>query len=155
VNSNVRLQMRTFLRATVLCGAVATSSCALAGAPAFTGEWQIDLRSPAQKRAHVDCGAAGFKLEQSGDKVTGTHWMVTPGCGRENEGGDETVSGVVRDGAATLTVTSGRNGEVVRGRAKREGSSLRWQVLEQLKPGEPAGDSGLILHQGLLRRVGS
>lgn len=55
--------------------------------------------------------------------------------------------------SALLLVTSGRNGEVVRGRAIREGSNLRWQVLEQVKPGEAERDTGLILGRGLLRRV--
>jgi len=148
----VRLQMRTARLTAVLIVAAAVLSPALADAPAFTGEWQIDLRTSAERRAGIDCGAAGFKLAQFGDRITGSHWMVTPGCGRENEGGDETVVGVVRDGAALLTVTSARNGEVVRGRATREGPNLRWQVLEELKRGEPEGDSGLILHKGLLRK---
>ncbi|MDB5907799.1 MAG: hypothetical protein JWP34_1913 [Massilia sp.] len=69
-----------------------------------------------------------------------------------NEGGEGSVTGVVRRGAAILTVTSGRNGETVRGRATREGANLRWRVLKELKRGEPEGDSGLILYEGLLRR---
>lgn len=125
---------------------------ASAGQP-FTGEWEIDLRTPAEMKAGAECGAASFKLQQAGDKVTGEHAMATVGCGRLNEGGEGTVEGTARGNTALLLVTSGRNGEVVRGRAIREGSNLRWQVLEQIKAGEPEGDSGLILGRGLLRRV--
>jgi hypothetical protein len=119
----------------------------------FTGEWEIDLRTPAQRRAGAECGSANFKLAQIGDKVTGDHSMATVGCGRLNEGGEGTVEGIAAGNTALLQVTSGRNGEVVRGRAVREGANLRWQALEQVKPGEPEGDSGLILGRGLLRRV--
>jgi hypothetical protein len=119
----------------------------------FTGEWEIDLRTPSERKAGVECGTANFKLTQSGEKVTDDHTMATAGCGRLNEGGEGTVEGLARGNTAILIVTSGRNGEVVRGRAIREGSSLRWQVLEELKAGEPEGDSGLILHRGILRRV--
>lgn len=119
----------------------------------FTGQWEIDVRTPAEKKARAECGSAYFKLRQSGDKVTGEHAMAAVGCGRLNEGGDGTVEGIARGNTAVLLVTSGRNGEVVRGRAMREGNTLRWQVLEQVKPGEPEGDSGLILSRGLLRRV--
>lgn len=141
------------LTTTLVAAALLASSGVLAAEP-FTGEWKIDLRTPAERRSGADCGGAGFKLVQDGDRITGSHWMVTVGCGRQNEGGDETVVGVVRRGEAILTVTSGRNGEVVRGRATREGPNLRWRVVEELKPGDTEGDSGLILHRGLLRRAG-
>jgi hypothetical protein len=119
----------------------------------FTGEWQIDLRTRAERRAGAECGFANFKLIQRGDKVTGEHSMATVGCGRLNEGGEGTVEGIASGNTALLLVTSGRNGEVVRGRAVREGANLRWQTSEQVKPGEPEGDSGLILGRGVLQRV--
>jgi hypothetical protein len=91
------------------------------------------------------------------DKQAKKWWAITrwlqPRCGRLNEGGEGTVQGVARSSSAVLVVTSGRNGQVVRGHAIREGSSLRWQVLEELEAGEPEGDSGLILHRGILRKV--
>ena len=118
----------------------------------FTGEWQIDLRTRAERLADAECGSAKFTLVQNGDKITGEHSMATGGCGRLNEGGEGTVEGIATGNTATLLVTSGRNGEVVRGRTVREGANLRWQTFEQVKPGEPEGDSGLILDRGLLRR---
>lgn len=120
----------------------------------FTGEWAIDLRTPAERNASATCGTASFKLTQAGEKVTGDHRMATVGCGRVNEGGEGTVEGMARGNVAILVVKSGRNGEVVRGRAIREGSSLAWQVLEQLHAATPEGDSGLILYSGFLRKVG-
>jgi hypothetical protein len=126
---------------------------AVAAEQPFTGEWKIDLRTLAEKKSNAECGTASFKLRQTGEKITGEHSMATVGCGRLNEGGEGTVDGVARGNTAVLTVTSARNGQVVRGRATREASGLRWQVLEELKPGKPTGDSGLILQQGLLRKI--
>lgn len=119
----------------------------------FTGMWEIDLRTTAEKRAGAECGKASFKLSQEGERVTGDHTMATVGCGRLNEGGEQSIQGVARGNTAILVVTSGRNGEVVRGQAIREGSRLRWQILEILKAGEPAGDSALILHHGMMSRI--
>jgi len=79
--------------------------------------------------------------------------MATPRCGRMNEGGEGTVKGLVLGSTAVLTVTSGRNGQIVLGSAKIVGDSLHWQVSEEIKAGEPEeGDPGLILQSGVLRR---
>lgn len=78
--------------------------------------------------------------------------MATPGCGRLNEGGEGTVKGVVVGRAAVLVVTSGRNGAIVLGRATLHGSFLDWKTLEDIKQGEPEGDSPLILGKGRLAR---
>ena len=78
--------------------------------------------------------------------------MATPRCGRMNEGGEGTVKGIVVGRTAVLAVTSGRNGQVVLGTAQLRGASLHWQVTEEIKAGEPEGDSGLILQDGVLRR---
>ncbi len=126
--------------------ATATTSAPLP----FTGNWQIDLRSPKERKQNVECGGAYFKLLQLGDKVTGDHGFVTAGCGRQNEGGEQTVRGVVVGSTAVLVVTSGRNGGMVLGRATRQGNNLYWVTLEELRPGEPEGDSPLILGEGIL-----
>jgi hypothetical protein len=152
VNSNVRSHMNACRLRSLLWACLLIVGSAFAEQP-FTGEWEIDLRTPAERKAGAACGNANFKLTQTGGKVTGDHSMAAVGCGRLNEGGEGTVEGVARGNTAILVVTSGRNGQVVRGRAMREGSSLRWQVLEEVKPGEAEGDSGLILHRGILRRV--
>ena len=132
------------------CLMVSTFS-AVHAAP-FDGTWTIDLRSAAEKMSKAECGMATFVLKQDGKQVTGDHQMATVNCGRLNEGGNDTVQGTARGNSADLTVTSGRNGQVVRGRATRTGNFLRWKVTEQIKPGEPEGDSGLILWQGTLER---
>jgi hypothetical protein len=118
----------------------------------FTGTWSIDLRTPAEKKDKVECGTAVFKLSQAGAKIVGDHAMATPGCGRMNEGGEASVKGLVLGGTAVLTVTSARNGQIVLGSAKVRGDSLHWQVSEEIKAGEPEGDSGLILQSGVLHR---
>jgi hypothetical protein len=115
----------------------------------FTGVWSIDFRTPAERERKEECGIATVTLKQTGDKITGSHAMATVGCGRLNEGGEGTVQGVVVDGAADLVVTSGRNGAVAKGTAKLERGALRWKMVEEIKPGEPQGDS-LIFWDGLL-----
>ena len=149
--SNVRSPMfRT--RSTALLFALSSLATTPASAqPSFTGNWYIDLRSSEQRQQKAECGEAYFKLLQVGDQVTGDHGFVTVGCGRLNEGGEETVKGVVVGATAVLVVTSGRNGGMVLGKAARRGDNLYWVTLEELKPGEPEGDSLLILGEGLLK----
>ena len=118
----------------------------------FSGTWEIDLRTPEERINKVECGVAAFKLHQSGRKISGNHWFATPSCGRMNEGGEGTVKGYVLGHTAFLVVTSARNGAIVMGRADRVGNSLRWLLLDDIKPGEPGGDSPLILTQGTLQR---
>lgn len=120
----------------------------------FSGTWTIDLRSASERKANIECGSATFNLKQVGKQITGEHSFATIGCGRLNEGGEGTVQGSVHNGKAMLMVTSGRNGAVVRGMAERKGAHLVWQTLEQVRPGDPEGDSPLILGHGVLHRVG-
>jgi hypothetical protein len=117
----------------------------------FSGKWSIDLRSPTERKRNVECGSASFSLSQIGDRVSGSHEFATPGCGRLNEGGDGTVKGFVIGSTAVLVVTSGRNGAIVMGRAVRKGNSLHWQIQEEIRQGEPEGDSPLIFGQGILK----
>lgn len=131
-----------------------TLFCGSAGAQqaAFTGNWKIDLRTPEERRQKVECGEAYFQLEQIGERVSGEHGLATAGCSRLNEGGKNTVKGVATGRTAILVVTSGRNGAIVLGRAARIGNKLQWTTLDEIKPGEPAGDPALILGNGLLLR---
>lgn len=121
----------------------------------FTGTWSLDLRSASQREQGVECGVATFSLNQTGNLIVGDHTFATPGCGRLNEGGEGTVKGTVTGNSATLIVTSGRNGAVVRGRATLDGRLLHWITLEELKAGEPPGDSPLILGKGTLTLEGA
>ena len=118
----------------------------------FSGSWQIDLRTQAERISKVECGVATFELRQTGKKISGNHTFATPNCGRLNEGGEGTVKGYAIGQTAFLVVTSGRNGAIVIGRADRVKNSLRWLVLDEVKAGEPEGDSGLILSHGTLQR---
>ncbi len=117
----------------------------------FSGVWTKDLRTKAEIKNKTECGSALFELKQTGDQITGSHSFATAGCGRLNEGGEGTVRGVVVGDTAVLTVISGRNGAVVLGRAKRKGNVLHWQYLDEIKSGEPEGDSPLILNTTTLR----
>lgn len=124
----------------------------LAQQSSFTGTWLIDLRSSDERERSVECGMAIFELTQVGDVITGSHAFATPGCGRVNEGGPEAVKGKVTGASAVLVVTSARNGAVVEGKATLNGDQLQWQTLQEIKPGDPAGDSALILEKGTLHR---
>lgn len=129
-------------------GGMAISACA--AEVDFTGNWSIDLRSKAQRNRGIECGRASFSLSQVGNKISGDHAFSTPGCGRLNEGTEGAVKGVVIGSTAVLVVTSGRNGAVVMGIAKRNGNLLHWNTEEEIRPGEPEGDSSLILGKGVL-----
>ncbi|HEY9101941.1 hypothetical protein [Chitinimonas sp.] len=118
----------------------------------FSGRWFIDLRSKEERKAKVECGSAEFYLVQKGKKITGQHTFATPQCGRMNDSEEETVKGEVIGSTAILTVTSGRNGAVVRGKAVLQKGALHWQVLEEIKAGDVEGDSALILEKGILVR---
>ena len=118
----------------------------------FAGVWSIDLRTPTERKEKVECGTAVFFLTQTGTKIVGDHSMATPRCGRMNEGGEGTVKGIVIGETAVLTVTSGRNGQIVLGTARIQADSLDWKVSEEIRAGEPEGDSGLILQRGVLHR---
>jgi hypothetical protein len=121
--------------------------------PSFSGTWNIDLRSTEERKLHFECGAATFELAQVGDKVSGNHYMSTPQCGRINEGGEGTVKGIAVGNTAILVVTSGRNGAIVLGRAKLKGDTLQWETTEEIRGGDPEGDSPLILSKGTLIRL--
>lgn len=135
--------------------AIATAFCLSAAnaAPSnFSGDWFVDLRTPTEREKKLECGSAEFSLTQTGDRIVGSHSMATVGCGRLNEGGAETVKGVVVAGTAVLVVTSARNGAVVMGTGTLRGGELHWQTLDEIRPGEPEGDSPLILGRGVLVR---
>jgi hypothetical protein len=124
----------------------------LARSEDFTGVWSIDSRTNEQRKNHVECGAAFFTLTQINNTITGTHDFATAYCGRLNESG--AVEGFVKGSTATLVVTSGRNGEKVKGRAILKNDKLYWKVLKRLSPGDPPND-GLILAKGVLTRKNS
>jgi len=132
--------------------ALAAATAAAAGKN-FTGTWVIDLRTEQMKRSGVECGNASFTLEQRGENITGEHAFATAGCGRLNEGGAGTVSGIAVGNTAVLVVTSGRNGAMVLGKATLRGGSLHWESGPELNPGEPPEDSPLILGSGVLKRA--
>jgi hypothetical protein len=88
---------------------------------------------------------------QKGKRICGDHSFCTPGCGRCNEGDPGSVKGKLVGSTAILVVTSGRNGAIVKGKATRKGNTINWVTLEDIKPGEPEGDSPLILDKGTLK----
>ena len=143
-----------FTRRVLLISATALATQGVQATDAkFSGTWSIDLRTPEQKAKNAECGEASFVLKQVGKEITGSHTMATVGCGRLNEGGEGTVKGQVVGSRALLLVTSGRNGATVKGVATLRNNVLFWKTQEEVKAGEPAGDSPLILGKGSLTKV--
>lgn len=64
------------------------------------------------------------------------------------------MKGIAVGSTAMLVVTSGRNGAIVLGRAKLNRGLLQWEATEEIRAGEPEGDSPLILSKGMLIRSG-
>ena len=118
----------------------------------FSGVWSVDTKTTEQRARKAECGEASFALKQVGITITGSHAMATADCGRLNEGGENTVKGYVTGKQAKLTITSGRNGAVVKGVASMKGDKLHWRTIKEVKAGDPANDSPLILHRGVLTR---
>jgi hypothetical protein len=143
--------MHSCARSCITLLSLAWSTLAIPAQPPFTGKWEIELRTQSQRKQNVECGNASFALVQVGDQITGSHSMATAGCARINEGGDGTVKGVVVGTTAVLVVTSGRNGAIVMGTATLRAGSLHWRTVDEIRAGEPQGDSPLILGQGVLR----
>ena len=143
-----------FTRRVLLISATALATQGVQATDAkFSGTWSIDLRTPEQKAKNAECGEASFVLKQVGKEITGSHTMATVGCGRLNEGGEGTVKGQVVGSRALLLVTSGRNGATVKGVATLRNNVLFWETKKEVKAGEPAGDSPLILGKGSLTKV--
>ncbi len=140
--------MRTRLFFTVL---MALSVTAQASDISFSGAWSVDLRTPQEQKQKIECGTAEFRLIQKGQNISGSPSFATPGCGRLDEGGEDSVKGVAIGDTAVLTVRSGRNGAIVLGKATRSGTYLDWQILDTIQAGE-SGDSPLILHKARLTR---
>jgi hypothetical protein len=147
--------MKIIPRALVVLALVIRPTIATSTETNFSGTWTIDLRTPAERISKAECGGATFTLKQTDDRIVGEHTFATVGCGRLNEGGEGTVKGVVVGSTAVLIVTSGRNGAVVFGVATIVGGRLKWDVLDEIKSGEPEGDSPLILQHGMLSREAS
>ena len=93
-----------------------------------------------------------FELKQAGERVTGEHSFATVRCGRLNKGPCNSVKGVAMGREAVLSGTSCRTGAIVIGKAERRGRNLHWRTVAEVTPGEPEGDSPLILGEGTLLR---
>jgi hypothetical protein len=114
--------------------------------PTFDGTWEY--RKCFSKK-EFDCESYSFELRQAGDQVCGQHSGSTRQLSQLNEGGP--VRGIVVGKVAVLTVTSGRNNEIVIGKATLRGKDLFWQQSATVKEGE--GDIGLIFGGGILKRL--
>jgi len=114
--------------------------------PIFNGTWEY--RKCFSKK-EFDCESYYFELRQVGDQICGQHSGSTRQLSQLNEGGP--VRGIVVEKVAVLTVTSGRNNQIVIGKATLRGADLVWQQSTTVREGE--GDIGLIFGGGILKRL--
>ena len=96
------------------------------------------------------CVSFYFELVQKGERIYGEHSGSTAGLGRLNEGGP--VRGIAVGKVALLTVKSGRNDEIVLGKATIAGNNLSWTVVETISEGNPSVDA-LIFNRGILKKT--
>jgi uncharacterized protein len=116
----------------------------------FSGQWHLNL---CDKNISEKCGGFTVYLIQTGKKICGDHFFVTPGGGRLNEGAPRSIIGsVAQNNVANIVITSGRNGAVFRVRAIENDGILNWEIIEEIKHGQE-DDSALVLDKGNLRRV--
>lgn len=115
----------------------------------FSGQWHLEL---CDKRVSEQCGGFTVYLVQTGKKICGDHFFVTPGLGRLNEGAPRSIIGTITGNVADIVITSGRNGTVFRVRAMVKDDVLRWEIVEEVERGAE-GDSALVLDKGSLKRV--
>ena len=115
----------------------------------FSGQWHIEL---CDKNINEECGGFTLYLIQTGEKICGDHFFATPGGGRLNEGSPCSIIGsVTENNVANIIITSGRNGAVYRARVIKDGDTLNWKIIEEIKPGSE-GESALVLDYGNLQR---
>lgn len=115
----------------------------------FSGQWHLEL---CDKGISEKCGGFTVYLIQTGKKICGDHFFVTPGGGRLNEGVPRSIIGSITDSnVANIVITSGRNGAVFRVQAIESGDILSWEVMDEIKHGAE-DDSALVLDKGSLKR---
>ena len=121
------------MRLPILLALCLSSPAALAeaGAGDLGGVW-TGWQCPAGVR--LDPGkCANFVLElfQKDGKLCGTHVYATAGASQMDEGGEmPSLIGEVADGAAAVTVQSGRSPARIRAELKLANGRLQWRRLE-------------------------
>lgn len=107
----------------------------------FEGVWSTKWCDTS--RPDSECGGFTALLVQQGDRLCGRFSGVRPGVTQVDEGGPQSVRGLVVNGTAVVAAMSGRNEGTYLVRLDREGQHLRWRLLEQV--GSPDnGDIQLI-----------
>jgi hypothetical protein len=147
-NCHTTLLVKKMIKQLLVCALALSCTCAWSAPRDFAGRWTIDWRTPQQRLKKIECGTATFDLTQAGDRIAGMHSYATIGCGRLNEGG--AVHGIAVGKTAVLVVTSGRNGDIVVGKAKRSGNGLEWEISDWVTA--TGIDEALILQKGILAR---
>jgi hypothetical protein len=136
--------MKTFTGLCILFAALLFAGTAKAGE--FDGTWEY--RKCFSKK-EGDCDSYYFSLVQKSDRLCGQHSGSSRELNQLNEGGP--VHGIVVGKTAVLTVTSGRNGEIVLGKANLIAKNLRWETVQRIY--EAKSDDALILDRGVLKKM--
>lgn len=133
------------LAALLACISLQASASASTGARGetvrFEGVWSTKWCDTS--RPDGECGGFTALLVQQGDRLCGRFSSARPGLTQVDEGGAQSVRGLVVNGAAVVAAMSGRNEGTYLVRLDREGQDLRWRLHEQV--GAPDnGDIQLI-----------
>ena len=124
-----------------LQASASASTAALSETVRFEGVWSTKWCDTS--RPDSECGGFTALLVQQGDRLCGRFSGVRPGLTQVDEGGPQSVRGLVVNGTAVVAAVSGRNEGTYLVRLDREGQRLRWRLLEQV--GAPDnGDIQLI-----------
>jgi hypothetical protein len=131
-NGVTRISLCFLLASSALLIACASSSAEPVGAKAnFNGGWSIKWCD--KKNPKLDCGGFNITLIQEGDRICGDFGGALVNLRQIDEG---TIVGTAVGNTAVLAVESNRNGSISLVRAKVNGNSLQWNVVDQVRRGD-------------------
>lgn len=132
-----------------LCGSPQAPASTSPAQASFEGIWSVNWCD----RDHPDSDCGGFTalLVQDGERVCGRFGAARPGLTQIDEGEPRSVRGVVVKGSAVVVVTSGRSDGSYLVRLDREGSNMRWRMVEQVGVPDNADIQLIALHDELTR----
>lgn len=112
----------------------------------FSGNWSV--RWCDRSNPKLDCGGFNLSLVQEGTRLCGDFGGALVNLRQIDDG--QVVGTVVGD-TAVLTIQSNRNGSISLARAELDDNTLKWQVVDEIRPGDN-GDTDVISTKDELNR---
>lgn len=110
--------------------AFASSPTTQAANADFNGAWSVKWCDKTNPR--LDCGGFNITLRQDGDRLCGDFGSALVNLRQVDEG---SIVGTVVGNTAVLAVESMRNQSIALVRAERQGNTLHWKVVDEIRPG--------------------